>query len=156
MAFTVKVDVGYEFEVKAPFDEVFDLLADVPLSVSHFPKVASLVDLGDNAFRWEMEKVGTDAFHIQTVYASKYVPNKAKGEITWTPVKGVGNAQVSGIWNITDKGNPTLVVLETGGDMDIPLPGLMKMVVGPVVKSEFDGLVRKYIENLIDRFGGEV
>lgn len=156
MAFSVKVDVGYEFEVKAPFGEVFDLLADVPLSVSHFPKVANLVDLGDNVFRWEMEKVGTEAFHIQTIYASKYVPNKAKGVIHWTPVKGEGNALVSGNWRITDKGNSTHVVLETAGDMDIPLPGLMKMVVSPVVKSEFDGLVRKYIENLIERFGGEV
>jgi len=156
MAFTVNVEIGYEFEVKAPFDEVFDLLADVPLSASHFPKVDSLVDLGDNAYRWEMAKVGTDAFHIQTIYASRYVPEKAQGAITWTPVKGEGNAQVSGSWQITDKGNSTHIVLETEGDMEIPLPGLMKMVVSPVVKSEFDGLVRKYIENLIERFGGEV
>ena len=156
MAFTVNVDIGYEFEVKAPFREVFDVLADVPVSVSHFPKVEQLVDLGDNVYRWEMEKVGTDAFHIQTIYASKYVADASKGSIVWTPVKGEGNALVSGSWKITDKGNSTHIVLETIGDMDIPLPGLMKMVVGPVVKSEIDGLVRKYIENLIERFGGEV
>ena len=82
-----------------------------------------------------MEKVGTDAF-ISDRVCVEIRTEQGQGEITWTPVKGVGNAQeVSGIWNGTDKGNSTLVVLETGGDMDIPLPGLMKMVVGPVVKS---------------------
>ena len=156
MAFTVNVDVGYEFEVKAGFDEVFDLLADVPLSASHFPQVDKLTDLGGNSFRWEMEKIGFESFHLQTVYASKYVPAKEKGLISWTPVKGEGNAEVSGQWTITNKGNSTHVILESSGVMGIPLPGLMKMVVSPVVKSEFDGLVRKYIENLIERFGGEV
>ena len=37
----------------------------------------------------------------------------------------------------------------------LPLPGLMKMVVAPVVESEFEKLVDKYIANLIKRFGGE-
>jgi hypothetical protein len=31
----------------------------------------------------------------------------------------------------------------------------MKMVVAPVVQGEFEGLVEKYIDNLIKRFGGE-
>jgi hypothetical protein len=39
--------------------------------------------------------------------------------------------------------------------VEVPLPGLMKMVVAPVVKGEFEKLVEKYIDNLIKRFGGE-
>jgi hypothetical protein len=38
----------------------------------------------------------------------------------------------------------------------VPLPGLMKVVVVPVVQGEFEKLVDKYIDNLIKRFGGEV
>ena len=38
----------------------------------------------------------------------------------------------------------------------VPLPGLMKMVVGPVVEGEFEELVETYVDNLIERFGGEV
>ena len=34
----------------------------------------------------------------------------------------------------------------------MPLPGLMKMVVAPVVEGEFEKLVEKYIANLIKRF----
>jgi carbon monoxide dehydrogenase subunit G len=156
MAITVPFDLSYEFEVRAPFSDVFEVLADVPTSASHFPKVAQLVDLGKNTYRWEMEKVGTSQINIQTIYASKYVSDKKKGTVVWTPVKGEGNAQIGGSWTLTDKKKSTLVVLNITGELTVPLPGLMKAIVGPVVLSENEKLVEKYIANLIKRFGGEV
>jgi carbon monoxide dehydrogenase subunit G len=156
MAVSVEIDLGYEFTVKAAFDEVFDVLSDVPTSVSHFPKVDQLVDQGGGVYRWEMEKVGTAQVNIQTVYASKYVSDRKKGSVVWTPVKGVGNALVGGSWKISKAKKGTAVELKIAGTVDTPLPGLMKMVVVPVVKNEFEGLVEKYIDNLIKRFGGEV
>jgi carbon monoxide dehydrogenase subunit G len=156
MAVSVEIDLGYEFTVKAAFDEVFDVLSDVPTSVSHFPKVDQLVDQGGGIYRWEMEKVGTAQVNIQTVYASKYVSDRKKGSVVWTPVKGVGNALVGGSWKISKAKKGTALELKIAGTVDTPLPGLMKMVVVPVVKNEFEGLVEKYIDNLIKRFGGEV
>lgn len=156
MAFSVDIEMGYEFSVKAPFKEVFDLLSDVPVSASHFPKVSKLVDLGGNAFRWEMQKVGTAQVNLQTVYASKYVSDRKKGTVVWTPVKGVGNALVSGSWTITDRKTHTDLMLKIKGTVDTPLPALMKLVVGPVVTAEFEKLVETYIDHLILRFGGEV
>ena len=160
MAITVKIDLGYEFNVKAKAAEVFELLSDVPTSVSHFPKVDQLVDLGGNSYRWEMEKVGTAQVNIQTVYACKYVSKwdaaKGQGTVKWTPVKGVGNALVSGSWDISDQKKHTAIALAIQGDIEVPLPGLMKMVVAPVVESEFEKLVDKYVANLIKKFGGEV
>jgi carbon monoxide dehydrogenase subunit G len=157
MTVNVHFVLGYEFEVKAKFDDVFALLSDVPRSVSHFPKVDQLTDLGDGVYQWEMQKVGTAQVNIQTVYASKYATDKAKGTVKWTPVKGVGNALVGGSWKITDhKGKSTALVLKIDGTVDVPLPGLMKVVVEPIVASEFEKLVEKYIDNLIKAFGGEV
>jgi len=156
MTVTVAIDLGYEFAVKAPFKEVFDLVSDVPTSVSHFPKVDKLVDLGDGVYRWEMAKVGTAQVNIQTVYASKYVSNRAKGTVVWTPVPGVGNALVGGSWKVTDQKKSTALEFKVSGTVDVALPGLMKMVVVPVVQGEFEKLVEKYIDNLIKRFGGEV
>jgi len=156
MTITVHIALGYAFSVKAPASEVFEVLADVPASASHFPKVHRLVDLGHNTYRWEMEKIGLAQVHLQTVYASKYSSNKAKGTVTWTPVKGEGNALVSGSWKIGDKKKFTEVVLKIDGDLTLPLPGLMKMVVAPVVEAEFEKMVEKYIDNLTQRFGGEV
>ena len=156
MTINVTIDLGYEFAVKAPASEVFDLLSDVPTSASHFPKVHKLVDLGGGAYRWEMEKIGLAQISLQTIYASKYVSNKAKGSVVWTPVKGEGNALVSGSWKITDKKKSTHIMLAINGDLSIPLPGLMKMVVAPVVAAEFEKMIEKYIDNLTKRFGGEV
>lgn len=103
-----------------------------------------------------MAKVGTEKVNIQTIYASKYVSNKAKGTVVWTPVKGVGNAQVAGNWKITDNKSSTGITLQLNGTVDVPLPSLMKMVVAPIVEGEFEKLVDKYIDNLIKKFGGEV
>lgn len=155
MTINVTIDLGYEFEVKASVDEVFDVLADVPTSASHFPKVDKLVDLGDGVYRWEMAKIGLAQINLQTVYASKYVSNKAKGSVVWSPVKGEGNALVSGSWKITGKKKSTQLVLQINGELTLPLPGLMKMVVAPVVEAEFEKMIEQYIDNLTKRFGGE-
>ena len=155
MAVRVDIDIAYEFAVKAPFRQVFDLLSDVPASVTHFPKVDRLVDMGGGTYRWEMAKVGTAQVGLQTVYASTYVADRRKGRVTWTPVPGVGNAQVSGSWAITDRKTSTALVLTIQGTVDTPFPGLMKMIVAPVVTSEFERLTEQYIDNLVAHFGGE-
>jgi len=156
MAITVSIDLGFEFDVKAKAAEVFEVLSDVPTSASHFPKVDKLIDLGDGAYRWEMEKIGVGSANIQTIYASKYVSNKTKGTVTWKPVKGEGNALVSGSWTIKDNKKSTNITLEIQGELTLPLPGLMKMVVAPVVEAEFEKMTEQYIANLTKRFGGEV
>ena len=156
MAITVDIDLAYEFNVKAKMADVFEVLSDVPTSVSHFPKVDKLTDMGGGVYKWEMEKVGTAQVNIQTVYASKCVSNKAKGTVVWTPVKDVGNAQIGGSWNLVDNKKSTGVALSIKGTVEVPLPGLMKMIVGPVVQGEFEKLIEKYMANLIKKFGGEI
>lgn len=156
MALNVTIDLGYEFQVKAPAAEVFDVLADVPTSASFFPDVDKLVDLGDGAYRWEMAKIGVGQINLQTIYASRYIANRHQGSVTWTPVQGEGNALVSGHWKIVDKKNSTLITLQINGELTLPLPGLMKMMVAPMVEAEFEKAVEQYIDNLTRQFGGEV
>jgi len=156
MAIKVTIDLGYELNVKASFQKVFDTLSDVPTSASFFPKVDQLVDMGDNVYRWEMEKIGLTQINLQTIYASKYVSNADKGTIVWTPVEGVGNALVSGNWKIVDKKKSTHITFKSKGELTLPLPGLMKMVVAPVVEGEFEKMVEQYLDNLTKHFGGEV
>ena len=155
MTINVNIDLGYEFEVKASASEVFDVLSDVPTSASFFPKVDKLLDLGNGAYRWEMAKIGIASINLQTIYASKYVSDKAKGSVVWTPVKGEGNAQVSGHWKISEHKDATHVLLSVKGELEIPLPSLMRLLMAPLVESAFEKLTDQYIENLIRRFGGE-
>ena len=118
MSLTIDLHLAYEFDVKASAKEAFALLSDVPRSASHYPKLAHLEDLGKNAYRWEMEPVGSGPVHVQTVYASKYVANKSKGTVTWTPVAGEGNARVAGSWTITEHPGFTRLVLEINGSVE--------------------------------------
>ncbi|QDL55591.1 hypothetical protein [Rhodoferax aquaticus] len=156
MSITVSIELGYEFEVHEKSKAVFALLSDVPSSASHFPKVHQLTDLGDGCYQWEMEKIGAGQVTLQTVYASRYVSNAAKGTVAWTPVEGVGNAEVSGSWKITNKKTSTKIVLAVQADFHLPLPAIMHAIVAPVVELEFESLTEQYIDSLIACFGGEV
>nr|WP_282450916.1 SRPBCC family protein [Marinobacter bryozoorum] len=137
----------------APFDEAFALLSDVPRSVSHFPKVDRLVDLGDNTYRWEMEKIGVDKYSIQTAYACRYHADKDAGKVTWLPVEGEGNGVVDGSWTLTAVDDQTTRArFQTVAELSLPLPGLLKMAISPVVKHEFNSLVDTYMNNLKKAF----
>lgn len=148
MAFKVNIDVDQSFTVSADVATTFALLADVPTSAKHFPKVDQLLDQGDGVYRWEMGKVGIGDHAIQTIYASRYVVDEESGSIVWTPVKGEGNALVSGSWTVKDKGGSTSVRLTSSAELELPLPKLLKMAVAPVVKHEFLSMVDTYLENI--------
>lgn len=156
MSITARLDSQRAFDVQAPAAEVYAVLADVPLSVSHFPKVERLTDRGGGVYEWRMERVGTEKLKIQTIYASRYVSRfdaaTGRGSVDWTPVPGIGNAQIGGRWEIAGAGAGTHLTLTTRGHLDVPLPALMTRVVAPLVAGEFDRLVGRYVENLRARF----
>lgn len=156
MSIVIPIELAYEFAVKAGTKEVLDLLSDVPTSASFYPQVEKLTDLGDGAYRWDMEKVGAGQVNVQIVYASTYTTQRKKGSIVWEPVEGVGNAQVSGSWQVTKQKSATHLVLTVEGSITLPLPALTALVVRPVVEAEFERLTETYIENLCERLGGEV
>jgi carbon monoxide dehydrogenase subunit G len=71
-------------------------------------------------------------------------------------VAGEGNALVSGSWKIVDKKTSTHLTLKIQGEVTMPLPSMVKMIVVPAVQAEFEKLVEQYIANLSKKFGGEV
>lgn len=154
MTLRVHLELGYAFAVKAKAREVFDVLSDVPTSAGFFPNVEHLVDLGQGVYRWEMAKIGIASLSLQTVYASRYAANRARGTVVWEPVQGEGNAEVSGDWRISPRKSGTQLELRLQGDLTLPLPALMKLVVAPLVQKEFTQMVEQYIANLTQRFGG--
>ena len=99
--------------------------------------------------------MGTAQVNIQTVYAPNTCPTARRARWSGRRCKGVGNALVGGSWKSRPRSTRRRSRLEIKGAINVPLPGLMKMVVAPVVKGEFEKLVEKYIDNLIKRFGGE-
>ena len=148
MTVEVNVELDREFTVLADKETVFELLADVQKSGSHFPKVKALTDQGDNTFLWEMEKVGLGDSAVQTIYACKYIPNELKGTVDWEPIKGMGNSIVSGSWEVKESSDGTKIKFITNAKMTLPLPFLLKVAISPVVKHEFNSMVDEYINNL--------
>lgn len=153
MAITVAIELNRDIDLAGTYDDVFDLLADVPESASHFPKVDKLVDMGDNTFRWEMEKIGVDKHSIQSIYACQYTGDREAGKISWEPLKGEGNGVVRGSWTLTrNSDQSTHARFQTKAELTLPLPGLLKLAISPVIKHEFNSLVDTYMANLKKSF----
>ncbi len=153
MAFSVAINVEKEFQTLCTPEKVFGLLADVPRSASHFPKVDQLVDLGGNSFRWEMEKIGIGGYTLQqTIYACRYTSDPATLKVAWTPIPGVGNAIVQGEWSITPKAGGTTVSIKTKGDLTVDFPSFLEFIVSPLVVMEFTGMIERYLANLQESF----
>ncbi|MDO9174608.1 MAG: hypothetical protein Q7V62_07365 [Actinomycetota bacterium] len=128
--------------------ETHALLADVPRSAAHFPDVLHLVALGDNTFRWEMKRVGLGDIALQTVYASHYRSDAARLWVGWEPVHGVGNAEVSGHWQLVASPHGTRVHLALDTRFELPLPHLLQHVAEHLVGHELNRQVDIYIANL--------
>lgn len=152
MAFTVPIEINRVLEVGCEYDRVFDVLADVPTSAGHFPKLENLEPLGENTFRWHMEKIGLGLYSIQTVYACRYTSNRDEGWVEWKPVAGDGNAVVEGFWNMEIEDTSVYIEFYIKGELVLDLPFLAKMVVSPLAVAEFTGLIDTYIENLKKTF----
>jgi hypothetical protein len=153
MAFTVAINIQKEFQTRCTADNVFALLADVPRSASHFPKVDHLVDLGDNVFRWEMEKIGIGSYTLQqTIYACRYTADSATRKVSWAPVAGVGNAIVDGEWIVTPTAGSTTVAIKTKGYLTVDFPSFLEFIISPLVVMEFTGMIERYLVNLQESF----
>jgi carbon monoxide dehydrogenase subunit G len=148
MTVKVTIDLNRKLTVAADINTVFSLLSDVPASAEHFPKVHAITALSDNSFRWDMEKVGLGTHSIQTSYACLYIADSDAKTITWTPIKGEGNGIVSGKWELTEVATGTNISFKTKAELTLPLPGLLKLAISPLVKFEFSGMVDTYLRNL--------
>jgi carbon monoxide dehydrogenase subunit G len=156
MSFTVTIDVSKQFETPAAPDKVFGVLANVALSASYFPDVEKLEPLGGNTFRWIMEKIAIGDHTLQqTIYASVYHSDRASLSVEWTPVEGVGNAQVSGGWRLEPAGSGTKVRLHTNGTLDVDFPGFLQFLLSPLIEMAFIQKIDRYIANLKETFSKE-
>jgi len=151
MSLIIPISKQFDFLVPAQIDDVYELLADVPRSVSHFPKVDRVVKLGENDYRWEMEKMGIQKMSLQIQYTSHYTFNPREKWIRWSPVKG-GNAEMGGLWRLTAKEKGTHIHFENDGKLIFPVPRMARMVVKPIATQRFLAMLDVYIDNLKQTF----
>lgn len=148
MTVKVTIDLNRKFIVNVDINTIFSFLSDVPTAAKYFPKLHALTALSDNVYRWEMEKINLGTHSAQTSYACQYVSDVEAKTIVWTPIKGEGNSIVSGKWELTEVATGTNISFKTKAELTLPLPGLLKLVISPLVKLEFSGMVDTYLRNL--------
>ena len=151
MSVTIPISISLDFYTTASIQSVFDVLADVPRSIGHFPNVEKLVDLGDDKYRWEMEKMGTQNYHFQVKYTTRYSRSNTEKWIRWHPI-AEGNGEFSGCWELRTIGSRTQVHFENQGHLQLPFPRFTKKLVRPFVAAKFQELFDLYIENLQQTF----
>jgi carbon monoxide dehydrogenase subunit G len=144
----VSVDISDSFHVTADLKTAFALLSDVPRSVSHFPDMQKLQDEGKGRYCWYLKPLGAAGISHQVIYACIYVADDNKMTVTWTPVAGVGNGVIQGQWRLKAQGQGTAIEFETSGELDVPVPMLLRAAAKPVIQGLFQSQVRGYLKNI--------
>jgi hypothetical protein len=148
----IAIESNKRFHTKAPLDQVFQILSDVPRSVSHYPDVDSLEDLGGGAYQWNLRELGAAGIRHQIVYGCHYVCEAHTGSIRWRPVDGLGNARIAGHWDLTSDAAGTQIDFFNEGTLSIPIPRLLKSVGVPFVQAAFLAQIDTYLANLMRTF----
>lgn len=155
MSVTIPISVVRDFYTNASIQDVYEILADVPTSIGHFPQVEQLVSLGDDKFRWEMERMGTNNHYFQIRYVTRYTRSESEKWVRWEPVPE-GNGSFRGCWQLHVEGSQVHVHFENEGHLQLPLPRLSRRLVQPFVLKQFEDLINQYIVNLQQTFDGMV
>jgi hypothetical protein len=152
------------FDIHAPFqhtmqldaspDEVFDVVANVPDSVSHFADVQDLEPHGDG-FRWTLLPAGHGRMSLQLQYGCRYTTDTRNPRVSWTPIDGVGTARVHGHWAIDPlPGGGTRLTLHNHLTLRVDAPRLLRKPAEKVLQAENARMLRVYLANLTRTFGG--
>lgn len=149
----IKVKIQRSREMASRPADVFSLLADVPDSVSHFPDVDSLTPEA-GGYRWTMKATAVAGIQVQTIYACRYHLDADELSVRWEPIRGVGNGQVHGSWNIEPSARGSRVDLVTEFEIELNLPFLLRGPAKPFVRGELGRLIDDYLENLVATLEG--
>jgi carbon monoxide dehydrogenase subunit G len=149
----IPISIVLDFYTDASIEKVYQILADVPRSVGHFPNVEQLVELGEDKYRWEMEKMGSQNYYFQVKYTTRYTRSDKEKWIRWVPISE-GNGEFSGCWMLYTEDGKTRVHFENEGHLQLPVPRFAKRLVKPFVSAKFQELFDIYIDNLQQTFSG--
>jgi len=155
MSCTVGIELERSITTSLDTREVYSLLADVARSGSFFPKVERLEGRGNGVWHWVMEKIAIgDHVLQQTFYTCRYASAPEQLTVTWKPCSEDGdNAIVEGSWHITtEDGKNSRVTLRSKGTLTVDFPGFLEFLLAPLIRLEFESMVKRYVGNLAQEF----
>lgn len=147
----MKVNLSIERSLPVPASsaQVIALFDDLETTIGRFPKLKKLSKLGPNRYRWDMEVIGSRLANIahSVSYGAEYRIDAAKGELSWTPVKGVGNASIEGQFRVRASGEGSVLSFSVRGELqDVPVPLMYRLIAPAFIQGKFTALVDKFLE----------
>jgi carbon monoxide dehydrogenase subunit G len=145
----VAIAIERSIDIPAPYAKVQTQMRDLETTIRRFPKLRNLRKLGDQAYVWEMEPVGSRIANIshEVVYGAKYKVDLDRGLVSWTPIADQGNAAIGGAFRLQDLGGKTKLSFDVKGELrDVPVPFMYRLLAPAFIQMKFTRLVEIFLE----------
>lgn len=145
----VNLSIERSLPVPASVAQVVALFDDLETTIGRFPKLKKLSKLGPDRYRWDMDIIGSRIANIahSVSYGAEYRVDAGNGELSWTPVKGIGNASIEGHFRVRASGEGSVLSFRVRGELqDVPVPLMYRLVAPAFIQGKFTALVDKFLE----------
>jgi len=145
----IKIEIERSLRVPAPYSQVRRQLQDLEGTIRRFPKLKKLSRVGEDAYLWEMETIGSRIAKIahEVSYAAKYSVDLKKGELSWKPLPKYGNAVIEGWFRLSDQGVDTQMTFSVWGQLrEVPVPLMYRLLAPPFIQGKFTHLVDEFLQ----------
>lgn len=153
MSIKIEVDIKRSKAIHTAADEAFTRIRTVEEMASCFPALDQLDKVDEQTYGWVLHKIGNDAYKHRVEYTSRWQWHPEDRKITWEPIKGKGNTQISGFCHVLERDQGSEVIFTVQAVLHLPLPRLAKAIAKPIVKKKFEGVIDTYIDNVIAEMG---
>lgn len=145
----VNLSIERSLPVPASATQVIALFDDLESTIGRFPKLKKLSKLGPQRYRWDMEVIGSRIANIahSVSYGAEYRIDGERGELSWIPVKGVGNASIEGRFRVRADGQGSVLSFSVRGELqDVPVPLMYRLIAPAFIQGKFTALVDRFLE----------
>ncbi len=146
---SIKIPVKFSESAKTdkPVEEVYALLSDIPKMKDLVPGLDEFKKVKKDVYRWKFKPMGMKGVSVVLEFDTKFNFKEGK-EISWESIEGSGNAEMRGKILFKKEKKGTEVNLEVEMTPEIPVPGLLKKLAEPFVKSEFERMMKILVERV--------
>lgn len=151
----MKIKLKRNAKFSASPDSIRSQLNDIPALLKLFPKLDSLNELKPGSFKWTLKPIGAAGVEHVVVYGADYSVDLQSMKVSWSAVKGVGNATLDGWIHFQEAGGTIDLAVHIEGQLrDMSIPLALRLVTPTYINKTFEALVDKFLERLREKVGG--
>lgn len=145
----MKINLKRHAQFEAPADVIRTRLSDLPSLLGLFPKLDHLREIKAGAYQWTLKPIGAAGVSHVVVYGAQYTVDLQAMKVSWTAVKGVGNAHLEGWIHFRENGGGIDLTVHIEGQLrEMSIPLALRLVTPTYINKTFEALVDKFIERL--------